>query len=185
MLARCGHVPRFSIVSPHGLCWVATSSPVPIGNTLPPVTRQLSPQQKASRRPRAKPESTVTCAMLPTDRASKPVARDQQSRQGHGGDGEPSHGTERMRGAGSLPTTAPKSQGCCAMHRGAKDPPSGWRCSGTGQGCSQLPSPAGLSSDGRELQRVGEKTARALTQHHRPPPQGQMQLAACAALPFP
>lgn len=47
------------------------------------------------------------------------------------------------------------------------------------------PSPAGLCSDSRELQRVGEKRAGALTQHRCPPPQGQMQEAASAFLTFP
>lgn len=92
---------------------------------------------------------------------------------------------EEEVGSRVSPSVAPKSQGCHAKHVGAKDQPSAQGRSGAGRGCLQLPSPAGLSLDSRALRRVGERRAEALTQHHRLPPQGWMQVTASASLAFP
>lgn len=128
----------------------------------------------------------MTRTMPPTDSASKPRMREwtgKASRDAGLMGIKPQ--LEEEVGSRVSPSVAPKSQGCHVKHVGAKDQPSAQGPSGAGWGCLQLPSPAGLSLDSRALRRVGERRAEALTQHHRLPLQGWMQVTASASLAFP
>lgn len=73
----------------HGLCRAATSSPMPEGDTPLLVTRQPSPQQRASRRPQAKLE--VNCdlrhATYQQREQTQGEGGDRQSLRGRRGDG--------------------------------------------------------------------------------------------------